>query len=45
MKKIDPKIKKLINIVKECAREVYQQLGPGWNEGVYQKALASQFPI
>lgn len=39
MKKIDPKIKKIINTVKECAKEVYRQLGPGWNEGIYQKAM------
>lgn len=39
MAKLNPKIKTLINTVKECAKDVYQQLGPGWNEGIYQKAM------
>lgn len=29
MKKNDPKIKKLINTVKKCARSVYEELGAG----------------
>jgi len=37
MKKLNPKIKKLITTVKKCARDVYEELGPGWNEGVYQR--------
>jgi GxxExxY protein len=39
MKKIDPKIKKLINTVKDCAKDVYKELGPGWQEKVYQQAM------
>ncbi len=38
-KNLNPKIKKLINEVKKCARDVYKELGPGWNEGVYQQAM------
>jgi len=32
-------IKRIINKVKQCARDVYKELGPGWNETVYQKAM------
>jgi len=32
-------IKKLIEKVKKCAKEVYKELGSGWNEKVYQQAL------
>ena len=32
-------IKKLIEKVKECAKEVYQELGSGWPEYVYQNAM------
>lgn len=39
MKNLNPKIKKLITTVKKCARDVYEELGPGWNEGVYQQAM------
>lgn len=39
MKKIDPKIKKLINTVKDCAKDVYDELGTGWPEKVYQQAM------
>lgn len=39
MKKINLKIKKLINTVKDCARDVYGELGAGWPEKVYQQAL------
>jgi len=35
MKKINPKIKKLINTVKNCAKDVYNALGAGWSEFVY----------
>jgi len=34
MKKLNPKTKKLISTVKECARDVYEELGPGWPEKV-----------
>lgn len=36
---MEKEIKKLINVVKKCAREVYQELGSGWPENVYQQAL------
>jgi len=32
-------IKNLIEKVKECAKEVYQELGSGWPECVYQNAM------
>jgi len=32
-------IKNLIEQVKECAKEVYQELGDGWPECVYQSAM------
>jgi len=32
-------IKNLIEKVKECAGEVYQELGSGWGEEIYQKAM------
>ena len=32
-------IEKLINKVKNCVKEVYKELGDGWNEKVYQQAL------
>lgn len=39
MIKFNPKIKKLITTVKKCACDVYEELGPGCNEGVYQQAM------
>jgi len=39
MKKIDLKIRKLINIVKNCAKDVYDELGADWSETVYQQAM------
>lgn len=39
MRKLNPKIKKLITEVKNCARDVYEELGPGWPEKVYQQAV------
>lgn len=39
MKNINPQIQKLINQVKECARNVYEELGAGWPEKVYQQAM------
>ena len=32
-------IKNLIEKVKECAKEVYQELGSGWEEEIYQKSM------
>jgi len=32
-------VEKLIEEVKNCAKEVYRELGEGWPEGVYQKAM------
>lgn len=32
-------IQKLISSVKSCAKEVYEELGEGWPECVYQKAM------
>jgi len=32
-------IENLIEKVKECAKEVYQELGSGWPESVYQNAM------
>jgi len=39
MPKLKPKIKKLITTVQECARDVYEELGPGWPEKVYQQGM------
>jgi len=32
-------IKKLVDEVKKCVKEVYEELGEGWPEGIYQKAM------
>jgi len=32
-------IEKLIEEVKECAKKVYEELGSGWEEDIYQKAM------
>lgn len=32
-------IKELINELKECAARVYEELGAGWEEDIYQKAM------
>jgi len=32
-------VQKLINQVKNCAKEIYEELGSGWNETIYQQAL------
>ena len=32
-------IKNLIEKVKECAKEVYRELGSGWEEEIYQKSM------
>ena len=36
---MEKEVKKLITKVKKCAKEVYQELGAGWNEKIYQQAL------
>jgi GxxExxY protein len=36
---MEKEIKKLINQVKEAAKDVYEQLGNGWKEEIYQKAM------
>jgi GxxExxY protein len=33
------KIENLIKKIKKCAQEVYKELGSGWSEEIYQKAL------
>jgi len=37
--KVNNLINNLINKIKDCALNVYQELGDGWNEEVYQKAM------
>jgi GxxExxY protein len=37
--KLDQKVEKVIKQVKNCAKKVFQELGPGWNEGIYQNAM------
>ena len=39
MKKITPKAKKIIKKVRKCAESVFNELGQGWTESVYQKAM------
>jgi hypothetical protein len=36
---MNKKIKSLIEKVKECAKEVYKELGSGWLESIYQNAM------
>jgi len=36
-------IEQLINIVKESAREIYKELGAGYNESIYEGAMAIEF--
>lgn len=33
------KVDKIFKEVKSCAESVYEELGPGWTEAVYQKAM------
>jgi len=39
MSKTNKKIEALAKKVKECAKDVFKELGPGWKESVYQKAM------
>jgi len=39
MPKTQKNVENLINKVKKCARDVYNELGEGWPEVVYQKAM------
>jgi len=36
-------IVQLINIVKESAHEIYKELGAGYNENIYEAAMAIEF--
>jgi len=36
---MDKQVKNLINKVKRCAKDVYNELGEGWSECVYQEAM------
>jgi GxxExxY protein len=36
---MNKEIKNLIEKVKECAKEVYKELGSGWPESIYQNAI------
>jgi GxxExxY protein len=36
---MNKEIKNLIEKVKECAKEVYKELGSGWPESIYQNAM------
>jgi GxxExxY protein len=39
MDSMNKEIKSLIEKVKECAKEVYKELGSGWPESIYQNAM------
>ncbi len=32
-------IEKLVTVLKDSAKKVYAELGPGWKEEIYQKAM------
>jgi len=36
---MEKEIQKVIKMIKNCAKEVYKELGSGWNETIYQQAL------
>lgn len=33
------KVERAVKLIKESAKEVYSELGGGWNEGIYQAAM------
>ncbi len=36
---MEKQIKELIKTIKECASQILEELGPGWKEEIYQKAM------
>ena len=36
---MEKQIEELITTLKACAKRVYTELGPGWKEEIYQKAM------
>lgn len=36
---MEKEIKDLIKFVQDCSRKVFEELGPGWKEEIYQKAM------
>jgi len=36
---VDKKVKALVKIIKECSVSILSELGPGWKEEIYQKAM------
>lgn len=36
---MEQKIQELIVSIKKCSREILSELGPGWKEDIYQKAM------
>lgn len=36
---MDMQVSKYINLLKQCSRSVFEELGAGWKEEIYQKAM------
>jgi GxxExxY protein len=36
---MEKQIEELIHLIKTCAKNILAELGPGWNEAIYQKAM------
>jgi len=36
---MEQKIQELIKEIKKCSQEILGELGPGWKEDIYQKAM------
>jgi GxxExxY protein len=36
---MEKQIEELINVIKTCAQEILAELGPGWKEDIFQKAM------